>query len=93
MFLGVCERFVNIGSKAAERVTMYLDTVLEAVKLEREETLAWMPKKQQQITNASSRATHLPAGIGNLATSLADYPPKVSIVSQLNSRIWAPTMR
>lgn len=61
---------------------MYLDTVLEAVKLEREKTLAKMPKKQQQSTVANGRATHLPAGIGNLATSLADYPPKVSIVSQ-----------
>lgn len=61
---------------------MYLDTVLEAVKLERDETLAWMPQETTtQMTNANSRATHLPAGIGNLATSLADYPPKVSIVS------------
>lgn len=69
---------------------MYLDTVLEAVKLERGKTLAWMPKKQQQIMDANGRATHLPAGIGNLATSLADYPPKVSI---LNSWYWAPAMR
>ena len=28
----------------------YLDAVLEAVKLEERKTLAWMPKKQQQIT-------------------------------------------
>lgn len=44
----------------------------------------------QEKTHANGESTNLPAGIGNLATSLADYPPKVSIV---NSRSWASMMR
>lgn len=66
---------------------VYLDTVLEAVKLEKGQMSARMVKKK---THANGESTNLPAGIGNLATSLADYPPKVSIV---NSRSWASMMR